>query len=342
MQTPEDKMGKSVYIIAEAGVNHNGSFETAVELINEAKSAGADAIKFQTFKAEDLITEKAEKADYQKTSETDSESQYEMIKKLELDIESHKKLMAHAEKKGIEFLSSPFDMQSIDTLDKLGLQTFKVPSGEVTNLPYLRKLASLKKKYIISTGMCNMTEIINCVKVFTDAGVSLKDICLLHVNTQYPTPFEDVNLKAMITIGETLGVRSGYSDHTLGIEVPIAAAALGASVIEKHFTLDKKMKGPDHSSSLEPAELRAMVKAVRNIEKALGDGLKRPRYSEMQNLKVVRKSIVAKKPIAKGEKFTEENIAAKRPGTGISPMRWDEVIGKTASKNFEKDEMITI
>lgn len=335
-------MPEHIYIIAEAGVNHNGCVETAKKLIEKAAEAGADAVKFQTFKAENIITENAEKAQYQKENTNDTESQFEMVKKLELDIQAHKELIRHAELCDIEFLSSPFDRQSIRTLHSLGLKRFKVPSGEITNLPYLRDLAELNAGYIISTGMSCMSEIIDCVRVFTDAGCPLESLCLLHVNTQYPTPFEDVNLRAMQTIGETIGVKFGYSDHTPGIEIPVAAAALGASVIEKHFTLDKSMPGPDHSSSLDLTELKEMVRAVRNIEKALGDGIKRPSPSEISNLPIVRKSIVAARDITFGESFCEENITAKRPGKGISPMRWDDIIGTKADKNYKKDDLIEI
>jgi len=333
-------MSQHVYIIAEAGVNHNGSLDTAKILIEKAAEAGADAVKFQTFTAEAIITKDAEKAEYQKDTTGDKESQFEMVKKLELDIDAHKSLIKHAKKHKIDFLSSPFDIQSIETLHSLGLETFKIPSGEITNLPYLRKLAGLNAKYIISTGMCNMNEIVECVKIFTNAGCDLSNIALLHVNTQYPTPYEDVNLKAMLTIGETIGVRFGYSDHTLGIEIPIAAAALGAHVLEKHFTLDKTMEGPDHKSSLEPNELKAMVQAVRHIEVAMGDGIKRPSKSEMANIDIVRKSIVAARDIKMGTVLTEENITTKRPGKGVSPMHWDEIIGQKACKDYKKDDLI--
>jgi len=333
-------MSDHVYIIAEAGVNHNGSVSTAKKLIEEAAKAGADAVKFQTFTADAIITKNAAKAEYQKETTGDSETQFEMVKKLELDLDAHKELISHASECGIDFLSSPFDLVSIDVLHNLGLKTFKIPSGEINNLPYLRKLASLKANYIISTGMSNMSEIVECMHIFTSAGCPTSNISLLHVNTQYPTPYEDVNLHAMLTIGNTIGVSYGYSDHTLGIEIATAAVALGASVIEKHFTLDKTMEGPDHSSSLEPAELKAMVSAIRNIEVALGDGIKRPSDSELENIKIVRKSIVAATDIKSGEIFTEQNLTTKRPGNGTSPMRWDKVIGHPAKKDYKKDELI--
>ncbi|PLX67128.1 MAG: N-acetylneuraminate synthase [Denitrovibrio sp.] len=333
-------MSDHVYIIAEAGVNHNGSVSTAKKLIEEAAKAGADAVKFQTFTADAIITKNAAKAEYQKETTGDSETQFEMVKKLELDLDAHKELISHASECGIDFLSSPFDLVSIDVLHNLGLKTFKIPSGEINNLPYLRKLASLKANYIISTCMSNMSEIVECMHIFTSAGCPTSNISLLHVNTQYPTPYEDVNLHAMLTIGNTIGVSYGYSDHTLGIEIATAAVALGASVIEKHFTLDKTMEGPDHSSSLEPAELKAMVSAIRNIEVALGDGIKRPSDSELENIKIVRKSIVAATDIKSGEIFTEQNLTTKRPGNGTSPMRWDKVIGNPAKKDYKKDELI--
>lgn len=336
------KYHKKTFIIAEAGVNHNGSIEIAKRLIDVAVQAGTDAVKFQTFKADKIISAFAPKAEYQKQAFSNHESQLEMIKKLELDEAAHKELYSYCRLKEIIFLSSPFDLESINLLNKLGLETFKIPSGEITNLPYLRKIGGLKKQVILSTGMADLGEIEDALDVLTAAGTSLDNITVLHCNTEYPTPMADVNLQAMLTIGRALGVRIGYSDHTLGIEVPIAAVALGASVIEKHFTLDKYMEGPDHRASLEPNELKAMVTAIRNVEKALGTGIKKPSPSELKNKPVARKSIVAARDIKKGEIFTEENLAVKRPGTGISPMRWDKLIGRVAVRDFKEDEIIDL
>jgi N,N'-diacetyllegionaminate synthase len=329
-----------VFIIAEAGVNHNGSKELAKKLIDVAADAGADAVKFQTFKAENLVSKNAQKAEYQKQTTDSGESQYEMIRKLELDAETHKELMAYCDGKGIMFLSTPFDHESIDLLDELGLEIFKIPSGEITNLPYLRHIGSLDKTIILSTGMADLGEIEDALGVLTEAGTSKEKITVLHANTEYPTPMEDVNLKAMQTIADAFKIDVGYSDHTLGIEVDVAAVAMGAKVIEKHFTLDKSMEGPDHKASLEPHELKAMVESIRNIEKALGQGVKKPSRSESKNVAIARKSIVARRDIKAGERFSDENITAKRPGNGISPMRWDEVIGRTAQKNYKADEPI--
>jgi len=329
------------YIIAEAGVNHNGSIKTAKKMINVAAEAGADAVKFQTFKAEKVISKYAQKAEYQKKTTDTSESQFDMVRKLELDEPAHEELFSYCRPRDIQFLSSPFDLDSIDMLNNLGLEIFKIPSGEITNLPYLRKIGALKKEIILSTGMADLGEIENTLDMLIGAGTKLEDITVLHCNTEYPTPIEDVNLKAMLTIRVAFpGVNIGYSDHTLGIEIPITAVAMGATVIEKHFTLDKNMDGPDHKASLDPSELKAMVKAIRNIERAMGNGIKEPSPSELKNRPVVRKSIVAARDIRKGEAFTEENLTVKRPGTGISPMRWDEVIGQVAQKDYEKDELI--
>ncbi len=330
----------SVFIIAEAGVNHNGSIELARQLIDTASEAGANAVKFQTFKAENLVSKNASKAEYQKETTDANESQYDMIKKLELDVDTHKELMAYCKQKDIMFLSTPFDHDSIELLDELGLEIFKTPSGEITNLPYLRHIGKLGKQVILSTGMSDIGEIEDALDVLVAVGTKKDNITVLHANTMYPTPMEDVNLKAMQTIACTFGVKVGYSDHTLGIEVPIAAVAMGASVIEKHFTLDKTMQGPDHRASLEPDELKAMVKAIRNIEQALGNGIKKPSKSEQPNMTVARKSIVALKPIKKGELLGEENLAVKRPGDGISPMRWDEIVGAVAQKDYRKDDLI--
>jgi len=329
------------FIIAEAGVNHNGSLKLAKKMIDAAVVAGADAVKFQTFKAEKVISRYAPKAEYQKKTTTADESQLEMIKKLEMDAAAHRVLIDYCKKKNIRFLSTPFDLESIDLLNELGLNIFKIPSGEITNLPYLRKIGALKKEIILSTGMADLGEIEDALDVLTGAGTKLKDITVLHCNTEYPTPMQDVNLNAMQTIKSAFpGIRVGYSDHTEGIEVSIAAVAMGATIIEKHFTLDKNMTGPDHKASLEPDELTAMVKAIRNIETALGNGIKKPSPSELKNKPIARKSIVAARNIRKGEPFTEENLTVKRPGTGISPMRWDEIIGQVAQKNYIEDELI--
>lgn len=331
-----------VYIIAEAGVNHDGSFNQAKKLVDIAADAGADAVKFQTFKAKNLVSRFAEKAAYQKETTDPSESQLEMIQKLELSEEDQNDLVKYCEEKKIEFLSSPFDLESIDFLHKLGQTTFKIPSGEINNLPYLRKIAKVAKKVIASTGMSDLNEIKELVKTLEKEGVKKEDLTLLHCNTEYPTPFSDVNLKAMLTIGKELKTTIGYSDHTAGIEIPIAATALGAKVIEKHFTLDKSLPGPDHKASLDPLELKVMVQSIRNIEISLGTGEKKPSPSEIKNKEIARKSIVAKSPIAKGETFTEENITTKRPALGISPMEWDNVIGKKASRDFQEDEFIKL
>jgi len=330
----------SVFIIAEAGVNHNGSVDLAKRLIEVAADSGADAVKFQTFKAEDLVVKNTQKAGYQKQTTNVSESQFDMIKKLELDMEAHKELIAYCQEQDIIFLSTPFDCKSIDLLNDLGLQIFKIASGEITNLPYLRRIGSLGKKVVLSTGMSNLKEIGDALNILISAGTSKDNITVLHANTMYPTPMEDVNLNAMLTIQKEFGVAVGYSDHTLGIEVDIAAVAMGASCIEKHFTLDKAMDGPDHKTSLEPEELKAMVGAIRNIEKAMGSSEKKPSPSESVNIGVVRKSIVASQNINKGEVLTEKNIAVKRPGSGINPMKWDSVIGSIATKNYNIDDLI--
>ena len=329
-----------VFIIAEAGVNHNGSVELAKRLIDVASSAGADAVKFQTFKTEQLVSKNAQKAEYQKETTDGGESQFDMIKKLELDVNTHKELMAYCEEKNILFLSTPFDHDSIELLNSLGLEIFKIASGEITNMPYLQHIGKLNKHVILSTGMADIGEIEDALDVLAEAGTEHSKITVLHANTMYPTPMEDVNLRAMITIGRAFDVKYGYSDHTLGIEVDIAAVALGASVIEKHFTLDKNMEGPDHKASLEPEELKAMVTAIRNIELALGSSIKKPSKSEKPNMVAGRKSIVASKSIKKGEIFCEENLAIKRPGNGISPMQWVNIVGKTADRNYALDEQI--
>jgi N,N'-diacetyllegionaminate synthase len=335
-------MGNKTFIIAEAGVNHNGSVEIAKRMIEVAKECGADAIKFQTFKAEEVVSKYAPKAEYQKQTTGEIESHLQMLKKLELSFDDFIVLKEYCDKLGIMFLSTPFDFESIDFLNSLGLEIFKIPSGEITNLPYLEKIGKLRKKVILSTGIADLGEIEDALDILTSCGTKKEDITILHCNTEYPTPYEDVNLLAMLTIKEAFKVKVGYSDHTPGIEVPIAAVALGASVIEKHFTLDRNMQGPDHKSSLEPNELKAMVKAIRNVEKALGDGIKKPSPSEIKNKIIVRRSIVAKRNIKRGEIFNEENITVKRPATGISPMRWYEILGKTATRDYKEDEIIEI
>jgi N,N'-diacetyllegionaminate synthase len=329
-------------IIAEAGVNHNGSIDNCLRLIQKAKEAGADYIKFQTFKTELGIAKHAQKADYQLTSTEELESQFEMVKKLELTNSDHFKIINFCEMVGINFSSTAFDIPSIDFLTATGVDFLKIPSGEITNLPYLRHTASKKLPIILSTGMATLLEVEKALQILEDSGANRNQVTVLHCNTEYPTPMEDVNLKAMCTIREEFGVNVGYSDHTLGIEVPIAAVAMGATVIEKHFTLDRSMDGPDHAASLEPKELKEMVIAIRNVEKALGDGIKKPSKSEIKNISVARKSIVSTKEIKIGDEFTSGNLGVKRPGTGISPMQWDEVVGKIASKDFKPDELITI
>ncbi len=332
----------SVFIIAEAGVNHNGNLEIAKKLIDVAVESGADAVKFQTFKAENLVNFYAEMAEYQKKNLGKVKSQIEMLKELELSFDDFEELKKYCDEKEIIFLSTPFDIESARFLRDLGLDIFKIASGEITNYPLLKEIGSYGKQIILSTGMADLGEIEDALDVLIENGTKEEDITVLHCNTEYPTPFEDVNLRAMLTIKEAFKVNVGYSDHTPGIEVPVAAVALGAVVIEKHFTLDKELPGPDHKASLEPYELKAMVNAIRNIEKALGNGIKKPSKSEKKNISVARKSIVAKRDIKKGEIFTEENLTVKRPGTGISPMRWKEIIGKKAPRDFKKDEIIEV
>lgn len=331
-------MENKVFIIAEAGDNHNGNFDLALQLVDQAVAAGADCVKFQTFVTENVISKFAEKADYQKENTGAEESQYEMVKKLELSFDQFREIQSYCEKKGILFLSTPFDLDSIDFLDEIKIPFWKIPSGEITNLPYLEKIAKTGRDIILSTGMSTMEEIGKAISILKENGAG--KITLLHCNTEYPTPFVDVNLKAMKAMSEKFGLPVGYSDHTVGIEVPIAATAMGAAVIEKHFTLDKNMEGPDHKASLEPAELKQMVSAIRNIEQALGNGVKQPSPSEKKNIDIARKSIVARREIKKGELLTEENLYIKRPGGGISPMRWYELIGKRAVKDFKEDELI--
>ena len=327
-----------IIIIAEAGVNHNGNVEIAKKMVLAAKKAGADYIKFQTFCPEKLVSKSAEKADYQKQNTIAQESQLEMLQQLALTQDDFFELKEYCKRKEIGFLSTPFDLDSLHFLDSLDMDFWKLPSGEITNLPYLLEIAKTGKPVVMSTGMCELEEIKEAVDYLRRAGT--EKIILLHCNTEYPTPMEDVNLKAMQDIKDSLGLPVGYSDHTQGIEVPIAAAAMGACVLEKHFTLDRTMSGPDHRASLEPKELQSMVAAVRNIEKAMGNGKKEPSQSERKNIGAVRKSIVAKCKIKKGEIFSEENLTTKRPGTGISPLKWFELIGQRAKRDYETDQLI--
>ena len=337
-------MTKHTIIIAEAGVNHNGSIELAKQLVDKAVEAGVDYIKFQTFKASKLVTKAAKQAEYQqKNIGKGGDSQFQMLKKLELSAEDHEVLIAYCNEKGVKFFSTAFDFDSIEYLHSLNLGLWKIPSGEVTNYPFLKRVAAYNEKTILSTGMCDMEDVRAAVDALYKNGLSRENLILLHCNTEYPTPFEDVNLKAMDALRKEFGVEVGYSDHTKGIEVPIAAVALGATVIEKHFTLDRNMEGPDHKASLEPDELKAMVSAVRNIEKAVGgDGTKHVSESERKNIAIARKSIIAARDIKAGEVFTEQNLTVKRPGSGISPMRWEEVLGKTAVRDFIEDELIEL
>ena len=335
-------MNKTI-IIAEAGVNHNGDIETAKRLIDVAADAGVDYVKFQTFKANKIVTKHAKRADYQNNNTKDLDTQYEMLKKLELDEDSHHLLIKYCNHKGIKFLSTGFDLDSLQFLNKIGIRLAKIPSGEITNYPYLKKVAQLYSEVILSTGMSDMDDINKALAILLKFGVKKENITILHCNTEYPTPMSDVNLKAMLHIQTELNVKIGYSDHTLGIEVPIAAVSLGARVIEKHFTLDRNLPGPDHRASLEPNELKSMVNSIRNIEKALsGSGIKEPSKSELKNKQIIRKSIIALKPITKGEIFNNRNIGTKRPGTGISPMKWESVIGQASKYNFEQDELISL
>jgi len=336
-------MRKQTLIIAEAGVNHNGNIEKAKKLIDVAKRAGADFVKFQTFNADKLVTKTAKRADYQIENTKNTDSQYEMLKKLELTDSDHRELIKYCAESKINFLSTGFDLDSLQYLKDIGIKLFKIPSGELTNLLYLRKVASFQSEVILSTGMADMEEIRSAYKVLIENGVKPNDITILHCNTEYPTPMVDVNLHAMNHIKQELGVNVGYSDHTLGIEVPIAAVALGATVIEKHFTLSRDLPGPDHKASLEPDELKKMVEGIRNIEQAIsGSGIKEPSKSETKNKAIARKSIVATSIIKKGEILTDKNIAIKRPGLGLSPMKWDTIIGKEAIRDFEEDELIEI
>ncbi|ENH98113.1 N-acetylneuraminate synthase [Gracilibacillus halophilus YIM-C55.5] len=330
----------SVFIIAEAGVNHNGSLELAKKLVDAACYAGADCIKFQTFIAKNTVAKEAKKASYQEQSDNLDESQLEMLQKLELSFDEFKNLKLYCDKKNITFLSTGFDIESLHFLNDLEMPLWKIPSGEITNYPYLVQIANFNKPIILSTGMATQKEVEDAVNVLKENKVN--KLTILHCTTEYPTPMNEVNLLAMRDLKNNFNLEVGYSDHTMGIEVPTAAVALGASVIEKHFTLDRLMEGPDHKASLEPKELRKMVQNIRNIEKALGTGVKEPTLSELSNKEVARKSIVAKTEILEGELFTEDNITVKRPGYGISPMKWKEVIGKVSKKNFKEDELIEI
>lgn len=339
---PKATMSNKTLIIAEAGVNHNGDLTLAKKLIDKAVDAGVDYVKFQTFKAENIVSKKAEKSKYQTKNTGSDESQFNMIKKLELDKEKHLILIDYCKSKGIKFLSTAFDLNSIDLLLELGIRLFKIPSGEITNLPYLEKIGSLGYPIILSTGMSTLEEIRSALNVLRRSGAHLEDITVLHCNTEYPTPMTDVNLNAMLTIGQEFSVKIGYSDHTLGIEVPIAAVALGAVCIEKHFTLDRNLPGPDHKASLEPNELIEMVKCVRNIEKALGSGVKKPSASEKKNILIARKSIHTSKSLAQGHNLTYEDLVMKRPGTGISPMLIESILGKTILVAMQEEHQISI
>lgn len=336
-------MNKKVVIIAEAGVNHNGSIDLAKKLIDVAADSGADYIKFQTFKAEKLVTKNAKKAEYQiVNTEFKNDSQFDMLKNLEIPLHWYDELISYSFEKNIKFLSTGFDEESIDLLESYKIDLYKIPSGEITNKPYLEHIAKKGKSIILSTGMATLDEIRDALNIFYKYGIEKSRVTVLHCNTEYPTPMKDVNLLAMNHIKSEFNIEVGYSDHTLGIEVPIAAVSLGATVIEKHITLDKNMEGPDHIASLEPNELKMMVQSIRNIEKALGKGFKSPSESELKNKNIARKSIVASCEIRKGDVFTPNNITTKRPGTGISPMLWDEIIGKSAIRNFICDELIEI
>lgn len=332
----------NVFIIAEAGVNHNGKIEMAKKLIDVAVMAGVNAVKFQTFKTESLVAPNAPKAEYQKKATDPEESQFDMLKKLELDFSAHQHLLDYCQKKEILFLSTPFDLESIDLLNQLGIEIFKIPSGEITNYPYLKKIGGLGKKIIMSTGMASLSEIGDALTVLINAGTPKEKISVLHCTTQYPTPVEDVNLRAMDQIAQAYDVEIGYSDHTLGIHIPVAAVSRGATIIEKHITLDCTLPGPDHKASLEPQPLKEMVAAIRDIEKALGDGIKAPATSEQENLLISRKSLVAARAISKGELYSAENLAVRRPGSGINPMRWEQVIGQRAKCDFSLNELIEV
>ena len=335
-------MTNRILIIAEAGVNHNGDLDLAKKLIDAAAEAGADLVKFQTFNADRLVTSNAKKAAYQAQATDSSEYQHEMLRRLELTPGMHKEIIAHCANRKIGFFSTAFDIESADLLVSYGQKQFKIPSGEITNLPYLRHIGRLGRPVILSTGMATIEEIRSALQILEKSGTPKNSITVLHCTTEYPTPMPEVNLRAMLAIRDNFGVKVGYSDHTLGIEVAIAAVAMGATVIEKHFTLDRNLPGPDHKASLEPSELKSMVAAIRNIEVALGDGIKRPTPSETKNIPVVRKSIIASKAIQAGEIFKNENLTTKRPGTGISPMRFDEVLGMKSRRDFAEGDLIEL
>jgi N,N'-diacetyllegionaminate synthase len=335
-------MSRKTLIIAEAGVNHNGNIQMAKQLIDAAADAGADLVKFQTFSADRLVTAYAQKANYQNLTTDAAESQHQMLRRLELDADMHHTLMAHCASRGIGFFSAGFDIESVNLLVSLGQDHFKIPSGEITNLPYLRHIGDLGRRTLLSTGMATLGEVEAAIEVLEAAGTARENMVVLHCTTEYPTPMGEVNLRAMQSMGSALGVAVGYSDHTVGIEVSVAAVALGAQVIEKHFTLDRNLPGPDHKASLEPAELAALVKAIRNVEAALGNGVKRPTPSETKNRPIARKSLVAAVPIVRGEVFSAHNMAVKRPGTGMSPMRWDEMLGRLAQRDYAADEQIDL
>jgi N,N'-diacetyllegionaminate synthase len=327
-------------VIAEAGVNHNGSMEIAEKLVFAAKTSGADIVKFQTFSAKTLVTQSAPKAQYQINSKFQSETQFQMLKKLELSEKMHLELIRLCNRINIKFLSTAFDQDSVDLLRKLGQTTFKIPSGEITNLPLIRHIAKNAENLILSTGASTLLEIEQALDVIYKSGLSKEYVTVLHCTSAYPTPLEDVNLSAMQEISRKFEIKVGYSDHTLGTEVSIIAAALGASIIEKHFTMNRNFDGPDHKASLEPDELESMIKAIRNIEKIVGTGIKKIMPSEKNNLHIIRKSIVAKIPIAAGEVFTDKNLTTKRPGSGVSPMYWDSILGNSSRNNYDIDEMI--
>lgn len=330
----------STMIIAEAGVNHNGRIDMATRLVDVAAASGADWVKFQTFRADSLVTAEAPKANYQKVGEEDIQTQWEMLKALELSDNDHHVLKAQCSRQGIGFLSTGFDQESIDFLYSMGMQLFKIPSGEITNLRYLQHVGALKCQVLLSTGMSTLGDVEAALEVLTRAGTPLANITVLHCTSAYPTAMQDVNLRAMLTLGEAFGVKFGYSDHTPGYEVSVAAVALGACVIEKHFTLDRTLPGPDHLASLEPEELRAMVKAIRNVEQALGSGVKKPCHAELANLTIARRSLVARRAIFAGDLFTPENVHAMRPGTGMSPMRWHEIVGRSSPRSYKPGELI--
>lgn len=326
-----------VFIIAEAGVNHNGSLDIAFELVDAAKEAGADAVKFQTFRAESLATSSAHKAAYQERTTDTSETQFQMLKRLELDADAHGKLIVHCREVGIQFLSSPFDMESADLLEKLDVPLFKIPSGEITNLPYIGHIGGKGRPIILSTGMATLGEVEDAVKILRDSNA--KDITLLHCVTEYPAPYDEINLRAMHTLSTAFRLPVGYSDHTSGIEIAVAAVALGATVIEKHFTLDRNLPGPDHAASLEPSELKQMVSSIRHVEAALGNGIKEPAKCELPNISVARKSLVASRPLRAGQQIGAEDLAIKRPGNGIPPRQQQDIVGRTLRSDIQKDEL---